>query len=81
MTMAEKKDILIEPSDDDIDDIDKELMRETDWLEYPLLPVRDTVVFPHMVTPLFVGRDRSIRAVEAATEDDSTIIVVTQKEP
>jgi len=76
--MAEKKDILIEPSDDDVDN---KIMRETDWLEYPLLPVRDTVVFPHMVTPLFVGRDRSIRAVETATEGDSTIVVVAQKEP
>ena len=78
MTMAEKENILIEPSDDDIDN---EIMKETDWLEYPLLPVRDTVVFPHIVTPLFVGRDRSIRAVEAATDEDSTIVVVTQKDP
>ncbi len=78
MTMAEKENIRIEPPDEDIDD---EIMRETDWLEYPLLPVRDTVVFPHMVTPLFVGRDRSIKAVEAAADDDSTIVVVTQKEP
>jgi ATP-dependent Lon protease len=76
--MAEEKDILLELLDDDIDD---EIMGETDWLEYPLLPVRDTVVFPHMVTPLFVGRDRSIKAVEAATDDDSTIVVVAQKEP
>jgi ATP-dependent Lon protease len=76
--MAEKKDILIELLDDEIDD---EIMGETDWLEYPLLPVRDTVVFPHMVTPLFVGRDRSLRAVEAATDNDSTIVVVAQKEP
>jgi ATP-dependent Lon protease len=78
LAMAEKKDILIELLDDEIDD---EIMGETDWLEYPLLPVRDTVVFPHMVTPLFVGRDRSLRAVEAATDNDSTIVVVAQKEP
>jgi ATP-dependent Lon protease len=76
--MAEKKDVLIEPSDEDMDN---EIMRETDWLEYPLLPVRDTVVFPHMVTPLFVGRDRSIKALEATTDDDSTIVVATQREP
>jgi ATP-dependent Lon protease len=80
LTMAEKKDVPTELLDLD-DDIDNQIMRETDWLEYPLLPVRDTVVFPHMVTPLFVGRDRSIRAVEAATDDDSTIVVVAQKEP
>lgn len=77
MTMTEKKNILAEPLDDDID---KEIMSETDWLEYPLLPVRDTVVFPHMVTPLFVGRDRSIKAVEAATDNDSAIVVVAQRE-
>jgi ATP-dependent Lon protease len=49
--------------------------------EYPLLPVRDTVVFPHMLTPLFVGRDRSVRAVEAALTSDSPLIVVTQRDP
>jgi len=76
--MAKKRDLLIEPLGDEIDD---EIMRETDWLEYPLLPVRDTVVFPHMVTPLFVGRDRSIKAVEAAISDDSTLVVVAQRDP
>ncbi|HID86605.1 MAG TPA: AAA family ATPase, partial [Anaerolineae bacterium] len=48
--------------------------------ERPLLPVRDTVLFPHMVTPLFVGRDRSVRAVEAAIASDDTLVVVAQKE-
>ncbi|MFQ6057598.1 MAG: endopeptidase La [Anaerolineae bacterium] len=48
--------------------------------EYPLLPVRDTVLFPHMVTPLFVGRDRSVRAVEAAMNDDNILVVVAQRE-
>jgi ATP-dependent Lon protease len=47
---------------------------------YPLLPVRDTVLFPHMVTPLFVGRDRSVRAVEAAIASDDTLVVVAQKD-
>ncbi len=46
----------------------------------PLLPIRDTVMFPHMVTPLFVGRDRSVKAVEAATVHDDTIIVVSQRD-
>ncbi|NLT41489.1 MAG: hypothetical protein GXX93_02330, partial [Anaerolineae bacterium] len=36
--------------------------------ELPLLPLRDTVVFPHMVAPLMVGRDRSVRALESATQ-------------
>ncbi len=52
-----------------------------DVVEYPLLAVRDAVVFPHMMIPLFVGRDRSLRAVDEALEDDHCLIIVTQKEP
>jgi ATP-dependent Lon protease len=52
-----------------------------DMVEYPLLAVRDAVVFPHMMIPLFVGRDRSLRAVDEALDDDHVIIIVTQKEP
>ncbi|MBC7259636.1 MAG: endopeptidase La [Chloroflexi bacterium] len=48
--------------------------------DYPLLPVRDTVLYPRMVTPLFVGRDRSLKAVEAATASDGLLIVVAQKD-
>lgn len=51
-----------------------------DIAEYPLLALRDTVIFPHMVTPLFVGRDRSLRAVEAAMANEGTIVVVAQKD-
>jgi len=51
-----------------------------DVAEYPLLALRDTVIFPHMVTPLFVGRDRSLRAVEAAMANEGTIVVVAQKD-
>lgn len=54
--------------------------QQVDLVEYPLLPVRDAVVFPHMIIPLFVGRDRSLRAVDEALEDDHHIIVVSQKE-
>jgi len=51
-------------------------------IELPVLPLRDVVVFPHMVAPLFVGRERSIRAVETSlTSGDGTMIVVTQKDP
>ena len=53
---------------------------EDELMEYPLLPIRDTVMFPYMVTPLFVGRDRSVRAVEAASKHEDSIIVVTQKD-
>ncbi|MSP14491.1 MAG: endopeptidase La [Chloroflexi bacterium] len=49
--------------------------------EYPLLPVRDTVLFPHMVTPLFVGRERSVSAVEAAMAEDLPLVVVSQRDP
>ena len=52
---------------------------QVDLVEYPLLPVRDAVVFPHMMIPLFVGRDRSLRAVDEALEGDQHIIVVSQK--
>ncbi len=45
----------------------------------PVLPLRDVVVFPHMVIPLFVGRDKSIRALEQAMEDDKKIALVAQK--
>jgi len=45
----------------------------------PLLPLRDVVVYPHMVIPLFVGRERSMRALEAAMLDDKQILLVAQK--
>ncbi len=48
---------------------------------YPVLPLRDIVIFPYMVTPLFVGRPRSIHALEKAMEDDKQIFLVTQRDP
>jgi ATP-dependent Lon protease len=51
--------------------------RET--LDLPVLPLRDVVVFPHMVIPLFVGRDKSIRALELAMVSDKRILLVAQK--
>ncbi|HRP98306.1 MAG TPA: endopeptidase La [Rhodocyclaceae bacterium] len=48
-------------------------------LELPLLPLRDVVVFPHMVIPLFVGRPKSIKALESAMEADKSILLVAQK--
>jgi len=52
----------------------------SELVEYPLLAVRDAVVFPHMMIPLFVGRDRSLRAVDEALDGDHCIVIVTQKE-
>ena len=48
-------------------------------IELPLLPLRDVVVFPHMVIPLFVGRPKSIKALEAAMADERRIMLVAQK--
>lgn len=45
----------------------------------PVLPLRDVVVYPHMVIPLFVGREKSIQALEAAMEEDKEILLVAQK--
>ena len=48
-------------------------------LDLPVLPLRDVVVFPHMVIPLFVGRDKSMRALEQAMESDKRILLLAQK--
>jgi ATP-dependent Lon protease len=46
---------------------------------YPVLPLRDIVVFPHMIVPLFVGREKSVRALEDVMKDDKQILLLTQK--
>ena len=46
---------------------------------FPVLPLRDIVVFPHMIVPLFVGRERSVRALEDVMKDDRQILLVAQK--
>src|SRR5574337_95868 len=50
------------------------------FLTVPLLPLRDIVVFPHMVVPLFVGRQRSIKALEEATQKQGPIFLSSQKD-
>ncbi|MDH7484984.1 MAG: endopeptidase La [Anaerolineae bacterium] len=49
-------------------------------MEYPVLPLRNMVVFPQMVAPLSVGRDRSVKAVEAATANEDLLLVVAQRD-
>src|SRR5512147_2556087 len=51
----------------------------SDIIQYPLLPLRDVVVFPHMVIPLFVGRPKSIKAMETAMESGKSILLVAQR--
>ncbi|MBR9979790.1 MAG: LON peptidase substrate-binding domain-containing protein, partial [Desulfatitalea sp.] len=73
--MAETdKDDLISIIEEDIGDVDIPTT-------LPLLPVRDVVIFSDMLLPLFVGREKSVRAVEAALAKDRFLFVVTQKDP
>lgn len=51
----------------------------TELLELPVLPLRDVVVYPHMVIPLFVGRDKSIRALDSAMDTEKQIVLVAQR--
>jgi len=55
--------------------------QQSNRVDLPVLPLRDVVVYPHMVIPLFVGRDRSVRALEIAMEADKQILLVAQKSP
>ena len=48
---------------------------------FPVLPLRDIVVFPHMIVPLFVGREKSIRALEEVMRADKQILLATQQNP
>ncbi|NUF49263.1 endopeptidase La [Gilliamella sp. ESL0250] len=56
-------------------------IKRTKHMTMPILPLRDVVVFPHMVIPLFVGRSKSIRCLEGAMEMDKQVFLVTQKNP
>ncbi|HET9485339.1 MAG TPA: LON peptidase substrate-binding domain-containing protein, partial [Xanthomonadales bacterium] len=55
--------------------------KPTDSPMLPVLPLRDVVVYPNMVIPLFVGREKSIRALDAAMEGDKQILLVAQRSP
>lgn len=54
--------------------------KRSECIEIPVLPLRDVVVYPHMIIPLFVGREKSIRCLEYAMEKDKKIILVAQKD-
>ena len=56
-------------------------MTATQHSLYPVLPLRDIVVFPHMIVPLFVGREKSVLALEDVMNDDKHILLVAQKDP
>jgi ATP-dependent Lon protease len=56
-------------------------MQEPLSSSYPVLPLRDIVVFPHMIVPLFVGRDKSVRALEEVMQDDKQILLSSQVDP
>lgn len=59
-------------------------MQETDTVtpsDFPLLPLRDVVVYPHMVIPLFVGREKSIKALDIAMNSNKQVLLVAQRDP
>ena len=58
---------------------DETMNEQYQTLEIPVLPLRDVVVYPHMVIPLFVGREKSIKALESAMENDKQIFLGAQK--
>src|SRR3990167_4924573 len=60
-------------------DVEPNIMKTT--IELPLLPLRDVVAYPHMVIPLFVGREKSIEALEAAMTGEKQILLIAQNNP
>ncbi len=56
-------------------------MSTTENQTYPVLPLRDIVVFPHMIVPLFVGREKSVKALEEVMQDDKQILLSSQIDP
>ena len=70
-----------EDSEQDLFDLKNLNLGSDGPINLPLLPARDTVMFPHILSPLFVGRDQSVRAVDAALNADSRLVVATQRDP
>ena len=55
-------------------------MTDLSSVTYPVLPLRDIVVFPNMIVPLFVGREKSVRALEEVMKDDKQVLLSSQKD-
>ncbi|MGP1930134.1 MAG: LON peptidase substrate-binding domain-containing protein, partial [Arsenophonus sp. ET-DL12-MAG3] len=55
-------------------------LERSECIEIPVLPLRDVVVYPYMVIPLFVGREKSIHCLEAAMDHNKQVMLVAQKE-
>jgi len=55
--------------------------KSADMTTLPVLPLRDIVVFPHMIVPLFVGREKSVRALESVMKEDKAILLASQRDP
>ncbi len=55
-------------------------LERSERIEIPVLPLRDVVVYPHMVIPLFVGREKSISCLESAMDNNKQILLVAQKQ-
>ena len=56
-------------------------MTENKSQSHPVLPLRDIVVFPHMIVPLFVGREKSVKALEEVMANDQQILLASQIDP
>ena len=68
------------PDDETIPTTTDDVVKEFTGGVLPVLPLRDIVVFPHMIVPLFVGRVKSVRALEEVMQDDKQILLVAQKD-
>ena len=65
----------------DFDEVGAAEVDEGGLIDAPFIPLRDLVIFPHMVTPLFIGRTRSLEAIEAAQQGARLLICAAQKDP
>ena len=67
----------------EFDDYDNENVVDSEGniLELAVVPLRDMVIYPHMMSPLFVGRERSLKAIEGALDSGDMMVGLTQKDP